>query len=95
MVNKIFTSLLLMMLMLGGAVASADEYSDTISVFKNAGESVSFRGGEGRQGNGLGAREPLWNLCETGCRRIEAIQGHQRLSNANHWGDGSVQVTLN
>jgi lipid-binding SYLF domain-containing protein len=42
MVNKIFTSLLLMVLTLGGSVASADEYSDTISVFKNAGESASF-----------------------------------------------------
>jgi len=42
MVNRIFTSLLLMVLTLGGSVASADEYSDTINVFKNAGESASF-----------------------------------------------------
>jgi len=41
-VKKIFTSLLLMVLTLGGSVASADEYSDTINVFKNAGESASF-----------------------------------------------------
>jgi len=40
--NKIFTSLVLMALALGGSVASADEYSDTISLFKNAGESASF-----------------------------------------------------
>src|SRR6516165_12133368 len=31
-----------MALMLGGSVASADEYADTISVFKNAGESGAF-----------------------------------------------------
>ena len=31
-----------MTLTLGGSVASADEYSDTISVFKTAGESASF-----------------------------------------------------
>ena len=31
-----------MVLTLGGSVASADEYSDTINVFKNAGESASF-----------------------------------------------------
>jgi lipid-binding SYLF domain-containing protein len=41
-VNKIFTSLLLLALTLGGSMASADEYSDTITVFKNAGESASF-----------------------------------------------------
>jgi lipid-binding SYLF domain-containing protein len=41
-VNKILTTLLLMALMLGGSVASADEYADTISVFKNAGESGAF-----------------------------------------------------
>ena len=40
--NKIFTSLVLIALTLGGSVASADEYSDTINVFKNAGESASF-----------------------------------------------------
>lgn len=40
--NKIFTSLLLMALTLGGSLASADEYSDAIDVFKNAGESTSF-----------------------------------------------------
>jgi lipid-binding SYLF domain-containing protein len=41
-VRKIFTTLVLITLTLGGAVASADEYSDTIAVFKNAGESASF-----------------------------------------------------
>jgi lipid-binding SYLF domain-containing protein len=41
-VNKIFTSLALMALTLGGSLVSADEYSDTISVFKSAGESASF-----------------------------------------------------
>ena len=41
-VNKIFTSLLFMALTLGGSVASADEYSETIDVFKSAGESASF-----------------------------------------------------
>jgi lipid-binding SYLF domain-containing protein len=41
-VNKILTSLVLIALALGGSVASADEYSDTISLFKNAGESASF-----------------------------------------------------
>ena len=40
--NKNFTSLVLMALTLGGSVASADEYSDTIRVFKHAGESASF-----------------------------------------------------
>jgi len=41
-VNKILTSLVLMVLALGGSLASADEYSDTINVFKVAGESASF-----------------------------------------------------
>jgi lipid-binding SYLF domain-containing protein len=41
-VNKIFTALVLVALALGGSVASADEYADTISVFKSAGESASF-----------------------------------------------------
>jgi len=41
-VNKIFTSLVLMALALGGSAASADEFSDTIDVFKSAGESASF-----------------------------------------------------
>ena len=40
--KKIFTSLVLMTLTLGGSVASADEYADTINVFKSAGESASF-----------------------------------------------------
>ena len=40
--NKIFTSLVLMALALGGSAASADEFSDTIDVFKSAGESASF-----------------------------------------------------
>jgi lipid-binding SYLF domain-containing protein len=41
-VKKIFISLMLMTLTLSGLVAYADEYSDTINVFKNAGESASF-----------------------------------------------------
>jgi lipid-binding SYLF domain-containing protein len=41
-VNKILTSLVLTALTLGGSVASADEYSDTISVFKNAGQSATY-----------------------------------------------------
>jgi lipid-binding SYLF domain-containing protein len=41
-VNKVFTSLVLMVLALGGSVALADEYSDTVTVFKNAGESATF-----------------------------------------------------
>jgi lipid-binding SYLF domain-containing protein len=41
-VNKIFTSLVLALLTLGGSVALADEYSETINVFKNAGESATF-----------------------------------------------------
>ena len=40
--NKLFTSLMLMTLTLGGSAALADEYSDTINVFKSAGESASF-----------------------------------------------------
>ena len=40
--NKIFTSLVRMALALGGSAASADEFSDTIDVFKSAGESASF-----------------------------------------------------
>jgi lipid-binding SYLF domain-containing protein len=40
--NKIFTSLMLMTLTFGGSMASADEYSDTISAFKNAAQSASF-----------------------------------------------------
>ena len=40
--NKIFTSLVLMALTLGGSAASADEYSDAVNVFKSAGESASF-----------------------------------------------------
>jgi lipid-binding SYLF domain-containing protein len=41
-VNKILTSLVLISLALGGSVASADEYADTVTVFKNAGESATF-----------------------------------------------------
>jgi len=41
-VNKILVSLALMALVLGGSVASADEYADTISLFKNAGQSGAF-----------------------------------------------------
>jgi lipid-binding SYLF domain-containing protein len=41
-VNRIFPSLVLSALTLGGSVASADEYSDTISTFKNAGQSAGF-----------------------------------------------------
>jgi lipid-binding SYLF domain-containing protein len=41
-VNKIFISLALMTLAFCGSVASADPYSDTIDVFKHAGESASF-----------------------------------------------------
>jgi lipid-binding SYLF domain-containing protein len=41
-VKRIFTSLVLMALTLGGSATSADEYSDTIRVFKNTGESSSF-----------------------------------------------------
>ena len=41
--NKIFTSLVLAALALGGgSVASADEYSDTIALFKGAGQSAKF-----------------------------------------------------
>ena len=41
--NKIFTSLVLAVLALGGgSVASADEYSDTIALFKGAGQSAKF-----------------------------------------------------
>jgi lipid-binding SYLF domain-containing protein len=41
-VNKLFTSLVLLALTLGGSVAVADEYSETVNVFKTAGESASF-----------------------------------------------------
>ena len=39
---KIIASLALTALMLGGSVALADEYSDTVSLFKEAGASASF-----------------------------------------------------
>ena len=39
---KIFMSLALAALMLGGSVALADEYSDTVSLFKDAGATASF-----------------------------------------------------
>ena len=41
---KFFTSLVLTALMLGGSVALADEYSDTVNVFKAAGATASFFG---------------------------------------------------
>jgi len=41
-VNKILASLVLTALTLGGSAASADEYSDTVNVFKSASESASF-----------------------------------------------------
>ena len=40
--NKVFTFGALMALTLGSPLAFADDYSDTINVFKNAGESASF-----------------------------------------------------
>lgn len=40
--KRIFTALVLTALTLGGSLALADEYSDTIDMFKNAGESASF-----------------------------------------------------
>jgi lipid-binding SYLF domain-containing protein len=41
-VKNVFTSLVLMTLVLGGSTVWADEYAETINVFKNAGESASF-----------------------------------------------------
>jgi len=41
-VKKIFTCLVLTVLALAGSEASADEYSDTVSLFKNAGQSATF-----------------------------------------------------
>jgi lipid-binding SYLF domain-containing protein len=41
-VNKILTSLVLISLVLGSSAASGDEYADTISVFKSAGQSAAF-----------------------------------------------------
>ena len=40
--NKILASLMLAALALAGSAVTADEYSDTINVFKKAGESASF-----------------------------------------------------
>jgi len=39
---RIVKSLVLAMLMLAGSLAWADEYSDTIDVYKKAGESAAF-----------------------------------------------------
>ena len=39
---RLFTPLLVTVLMLAGSIASADEYSDTIAVFKKGGESAKF-----------------------------------------------------
>ena len=41
---KIFTSLMLTTLFFGGSAALADEYSDSVALFKNAGASSSFFG---------------------------------------------------
>jgi lipid-binding SYLF domain-containing protein len=41
-VNKLITSIALMALALSGSVAFADEYSDAINAFKNAGQTASF-----------------------------------------------------
>jgi len=41
-VNKILTSLVLISLVPGSSVASGDEYADTISLFKSAGQSAAF-----------------------------------------------------
>ena len=40
--NKILTSLVLISLVPGSSVASGDEYADTISLFKSAGQSAAF-----------------------------------------------------
>ena len=40
--NKILTSLVLISLVPGSPVASGDEYADTISLFKSAGQSAAF-----------------------------------------------------
>src|SRR5215469_5766902 len=41
-VHRILTALLVTVLTLAGSLASADEYSDTVAIFKKAGESVKF-----------------------------------------------------
>jgi lipid-binding SYLF domain-containing protein len=41
-VPRLFTPLSMIVLMLAGSIASADEYSDTIAVFKKGGESAKF-----------------------------------------------------
>ena len=41
---RISTLMFVATLLLGGAVASADEYDDTVSIFKNAGESGAYFG---------------------------------------------------
>ena len=40
--NKILTSLVLISLVPGSSLASGDEYADTISLFKSAGQSAAF-----------------------------------------------------
>jgi lipid-binding SYLF domain-containing protein len=74
-VHRILTALSVTVLVLAGSLASADEYSDTVAIFKKAGESAKFFDSSygcavfpsiGKGGLGIGAAHGKGRVYEQG-----------------------------